>query len=197
MGRIEALIIRIDRRLDVATAAAVVERLRFAGREREVIIEFAPSVECDMVALSFIAEAIVRRGVSVPVRGLSGHAPESFAISACRFPANRRSRSNERPPRRAAAEGPGETVWGAHAVIRPVTRRDRCDYGVTSLPLLVVERTPSALAVTRSDSLRSPKPSRDLAHPRTSIAAARAINGGRHSGGSCRETTSVVAPRRE
>ncbi len=68
----EPLIIRIDR-LDVATAAVVVERLRFAGREREVVIEFAPSVNCDMVPLSFIAAAIARRGVPVSLRGLSGH----------------------------------------------------------------------------------------------------------------------------
>ena len=69
----EPLIIRIDRRLDVPTAAGVVERFRSAARERELVLEFAPTVECDMVALSFIAEAIARRGIPVSVRGLSGH----------------------------------------------------------------------------------------------------------------------------
>ena len=69
----EPLIIRIDGRLDVPTARAVVERLRFASQEREVVVEFAPSVECDMVALSYVAVAIARRGIPVSVRGLSGH----------------------------------------------------------------------------------------------------------------------------
>lgn len=68
-----ALTIRIDGVLDICTAARVVERLRLAREGIEVVIDLAPSVQCDLVALSYIAEAIGRRATPVSVRGLSGH----------------------------------------------------------------------------------------------------------------------------
>ena len=68
-----SLTIRIDGRLDIGTASSVVERLRLAPPDVEVVIELAPSVQCDLVALSYIAEAIERRATSVTVHGLSVH----------------------------------------------------------------------------------------------------------------------------
>jgi hypothetical protein len=68
-----SLTIRIEGRVDICTAATVVERLRLAREDLEVVIDLAPSVQCDLVALSYIAEAIERRAAPVSVRGLSGH----------------------------------------------------------------------------------------------------------------------------
>ena len=68
-----SLTIRIEGRLDIFTAASVVERLRLAPEDVEVVIDLAPSVQCDPVALSYIAEAIERRAAPVAVRGVSGH----------------------------------------------------------------------------------------------------------------------------
>lgn len=65
--------IRIDGRLDICLAGAVVERLREEEGGREVLIELGPGVQCDLVALSYIAEAIERRSAPVTVHGLSGH----------------------------------------------------------------------------------------------------------------------------
>jgi hypothetical protein len=72
-GDLEPLTIRIDRRLDVATAREVAERVRVAARERDVVIEFSLRVQCELVALSFLADVIEQRGSPVFVRGLSGH----------------------------------------------------------------------------------------------------------------------------
>ena len=71
--RAQPLIIRIDGFLDVSTAADVVRRLVETGRERAVLIEFGARAKCDLIALSFVAEAISRRGTPVSVHGLSGH----------------------------------------------------------------------------------------------------------------------------
>ena len=67
------LTIRIDGRLDICAAGAVVERLRQAPSDRDVVIELGPTTQCDLVALSYLAEAIERRPGPVAVRGLSGY----------------------------------------------------------------------------------------------------------------------------
>jgi hypothetical protein len=58
---------------------------RLAG-DRAVVIELAPRVECDLVALSFIAQAIERRGVPVSMRGLSGHDMRILRYLGLSFP---------------------------------------------------------------------------------------------------------------
>ena len=65
--------IRIVGRLDIAAASNVVERLRQAPDDQEVTVELGPGVQCDLVALSYIAEAIERRFSPVSVHGFSGH----------------------------------------------------------------------------------------------------------------------------
>lgn len=82
----EPLTIRIDRYLDVATAREVAERVRFLARERKVVIEFGPPVECDLVALSLLAEAIDQSGSPVFVRGLSGHDMRILEYLGVSFP---------------------------------------------------------------------------------------------------------------
>jgi hypothetical protein len=73
MGATEPLIFRVDGVLDLLAASDAVRLLRWAGREREVILEFGPGVQCDLVALSLVADAIARRAAPVSVRGLSAH----------------------------------------------------------------------------------------------------------------------------
>lgn len=67
------LTIRISGRLDICAAGSVAERLRQAPPDQEVVIDVAPSAQCDLVAWSCIAEAIERRSAPVRVHGLSGH----------------------------------------------------------------------------------------------------------------------------
>ncbi len=94
MGRPEPLIIRIDGVLDIPAASDAIRRLRCAGSEREVIIEFGAGARCDVVALSLVAEAIASRASPVFVRGLSGHDVrilEYLGVSLTRDPSPSRS----------------------------------------------------------------------------------------------------------
>jgi hypothetical protein len=65
--------IRIDGRLDMCTAGSIVERMRQIPVDREIVIDLAPSAQCDLVALSHIAKAIEHRSAPVRLLGLLGH----------------------------------------------------------------------------------------------------------------------------
>jgi hypothetical protein len=67
------LIIRIEGVLDLGAASHAIRQLRSAGGEREVILEFGAGAQCDLVALSLLADEITHQGSPVSVRGLSGH----------------------------------------------------------------------------------------------------------------------------
>lgn len=69
----DPLTIRIDQQLDAPTASAVVERVRLAAPGRAVILDVGPGVECELFALSLLAEVLEQRGASVHVRGLAAH----------------------------------------------------------------------------------------------------------------------------
>lgn len=73
MDQAEPLILRVDGLLDLEHARKIVRRLQSALVGVEVVIEFSPRVQCALVPLSLIAEAIARRGSPVAVRGLSQH----------------------------------------------------------------------------------------------------------------------------
>ena len=89
------LTIRIDGRLDICTALNVVERLRQARESREVVIDIAPSAQCDAVALSYIAEALERFSASVRVRGLSGHDARILEYLGVEFPVSSKRDSSD------------------------------------------------------------------------------------------------------
>lgn len=85
-NRLEPLIIRIDRRLDAAAARDVAERVRSAAHDRSVVIEFGPRVQCELVALSLLADVMEQRGPPVLVRGLSGHDMRILEYLGVSFP---------------------------------------------------------------------------------------------------------------
>jgi hypothetical protein len=85
----KALVIRIDGLLDVATAQDVICRLRRAGPECDAAIEFGTRAECDVVALSMLAEAIGCPGFRVSLRGLAEHEHRILRYLGVALPAKR------------------------------------------------------------------------------------------------------------
>lgn len=83
---LEPLIVRIDGRLDAATGRDVVEQVRSAARDRSVVIEFGPRVQCELVALSVLADVMEQRGFPVLIRGLSGHDKRILEYLGVSFP---------------------------------------------------------------------------------------------------------------
>jgi hypothetical protein len=83
--------IRVEGHLDICAAGKVVERLRLAPDDREVTIDLAPRAQCDLVALSYIAEAIERRSGRTFVRGLSGHDTRILEYLGVELPAGPKS----------------------------------------------------------------------------------------------------------
>jgi hypothetical protein len=73
MDQTEPLILRVDGLLDLEHAREIVRRLQSAPDDVEVVIEFSPRIQCAVVPLSLVAEAIAHRGSPVAVRGLSHH----------------------------------------------------------------------------------------------------------------------------
>jgi hypothetical protein len=81
--------IRVDGRLDIWAAGRIVERLRNAPADSEVLIDVGPGAQCEVVALSYIAEAMERRLTApVRVRGLSGHDARILAYLGVELPSS-------------------------------------------------------------------------------------------------------------
>lgn len=47
--------IRIDMHLDICVAGSLVDRLRKAREDRDIVIQLGPAAQCDLVALSYLA----------------------------------------------------------------------------------------------------------------------------------------------